>query len=256
MDNYNRMNYGNSYTNRNAYKNRNTETNRNIDTNRNLYTNRNERTTGSENRMENITSEAYQSYRRSHGFGSENERNTEMQMARENERNTGMQMTGENERNTGMQMTRENERNTGMQMSGENVDYTKDYGPMPLVANIDEATKTNKAFRSALWTGNNLQLTLMSLGIGEDIGVEMHPDVDQFIRVEQGQGMVQMGESKDNLNKRQFVYDEFAFIVPAGTWHNLVNTGKGPLKVYSIYAPPQHPRGTVHMTKEDAMHED
>ncbi|PLR95277.1 cupin domain-containing protein [Bacillus sp. T33-2] len=129
----------------------------------------------------------------------------------------------------------------------------KDYGPNPFVVNINEATKQNNTFRTALWTGSHLQVTLMSLKIGEDIGLEMHPNLDQFLRVEQGQGIVQMGKRKDNLNFVRKVYDDSAIMVPAGTWHNVTNTGNIPLKLYSIYAPPQHPFGTVHITKEDAL---
>ncbi|WP_186429741.1 cupin domain-containing protein [Clostridium sp. BSD9I1] len=128
----------------------------------------------------------------------------------------------------------------------------KDYGPKPFVINIEEATKQNDNFRTALWTGTHLQLTLMSIDVGGEIGLEMHPDLDQFIRIEEGQGIVKMGSRKDNLNFQARVYDDFAFIIPAGTWHNLINTGNKPIKLYSIYAPPQHPRGTVHETKADA----
>ncbi len=125
----------------------------------------------------------------------------------------------------------------------------KDYGPNPFVVNIDEATRQNNTFRTALWTGNHLQLTLMSINAGEDIGLEMHPNVDQFIRIEEGRGLVKMGDSKDRLDFQANVCDDYAFIIPAGKWHNLINTGNVPLKVYSIYAPPQHPHGTVHATK-------
>lgn len=128
----------------------------------------------------------------------------------------------------------------------------KDYGPNPFVVNIEEATKQNNYFRIALWTGNYLQLTLMSIKVGEDIGLEMHPNLDQFIRIEQGQGLVKMGDRKDRLDFQANVRDDYAFIIPAGKWHNLINTGNKPLKLYSIYAPPQHPYGTVHKTKEDA----
>lgn len=124
-----------------------------------------------------------------------------------------------------------------------------DYGPSPFVVNIEKATKQNDAFRTALWTGNHLQLTLMSINVGEDIGLEIHPTVDQFLRIEEGQGLVRMGDRKDKLDFQEKVYDGFAIIVPAGTWHNVINTGDKPLKLYSIYAPPQHPRGTVHQTK-------
>ncbi|ENK0557851.1 cupin domain-containing protein [Clostridium sporogenes] len=128
----------------------------------------------------------------------------------------------------------------------------KDYGPQPFVVNIEEATKQNDTFRTALWTGKHLQVTLMSINVGDDIGLEMHPNVDQFIRVEEGQGLVKMGSNKDRPNFQAEVYDDFAIMIPAGTWHNIINTGNKPLKVYSIYAPPQHPRGTVHETKADA----
>lgn len=129
----------------------------------------------------------------------------------------------------------------------------EDNGPNPYVVNINEATKQNNTYRTALWTGTHLQVTLMSLNVGEGIGLEMHPDVDQFLRVEQGQGIVQMGSSKDQLTFERNVVDDTAIMIPAGTWHNLTNTGNVPLKLYSIYAPPNHPFGTVHVTKEDAM---
>ncbi|MGA9288596.1 MAG: cupin domain-containing protein [Anaerobacillus sp.] len=129
----------------------------------------------------------------------------------------------------------------------------KDYGAEPFVVNINEAAKKNNTYRTALWTGTHLQVTLMSLNVGEDIGLEMHPNVDQFLRIEQGQGIVQMGKSKDHLHFERNVYDDSAIMIPAGTWHNVINTGNIPLKLYSIYAPPNHPFGTVHVTKADAM---
>ena len=125
----------------------------------------------------------------------------------------------------------------------------KDYGPEPFAVNIEEAAEQNNTFRTALWTGRHLQLTLMSIKVGEDIGLEIHPNIDQFIRIEEGQGIVKMGERKDRLDFQKKVCDGFAFFIPAGTWHNLINTGNKPIKLYSIYAPPQHPKGTVHETK-------
>jgi len=97
-----------------------------------------------------------------------------------------------------------------------------------------------------------MQLTLMSLAPGEDIGLEIHPDVDQFLRIEEGQGMVRMGSDKNADEYVIKVDDNYAFIVPANTWHNVINTGKTPMKLYSIYAPPHHPHGTVHKTKADS----
>ena len=127
-----------------------------------------------------------------------------------------------------------------------------DYGPEPFVVNISDLTEQNDTFRTALWTGDHLQLTLMSIDVNDDIGLESHPNVDQFLRVEDGEGIVLMGDEKDNLDFQERVYEDSAIIIPAGKWHNIINTGDTPLKVYSIYAPPQHPRGTVHETKQDA----
>lgn len=127
-----------------------------------------------------------------------------------------------------------------------------DYGPAPFSVNINQATRQNTNFRTALWTGTHLQLTLMSLNVGEDIGLEAHPNLDQFIRIEQGQGLAMMGDRMDRMDFQANVEDDFIIIIPAGKWHNLMNTGNIPLKLYSIYAPPQHPHGTVHVTKADA----
>jgi len=124
-----------------------------------------------------------------------------------------------------------------------------DYGPNPFVIDINKATLANDTFRTALWTGKHLQLTLMSIPVGEDIGLEVHPNVDQFLRIEGGNGVTMMGSSRDNLTFQQPVYNDSAIFIPAGTWHNVINTGSSPLKLYSIYAPPNHPYGTIHQTK-------
>jgi mannose-6-phosphate isomerase-like protein (cupin superfamily) len=117
------------------------------------------------------------------------------------------------------------------------------------VLDINKATLHNDNFRCVLWTGQHLQATLMKIGVGEDIGLEVHPHVDQFLRIEEGQALVLMGTSADRLNYRQPAFDDFAIFVPAGTWHNVINTGRTPLKLYSIYSPPNHPKGAVHATK-------
>ncbi len=129
----------------------------------------------------------------------------------------------------------------------------KDYGSKPFVVNIEKVTKQNNTYRTALWTGKNLQVTVMSINVGEDIGLEVHPTTDQFIRIEEGQGLVQMGDSKDKLDFEEKAYDDYAIMIPAGKWHNVTNTGNKPLKIYVIYAPPEHPYGTVHETKAIAM---
>ncbi len=129
----------------------------------------------------------------------------------------------------------------------------KDYGPDPFTINLQRAAEQNNTYRTALWTGDHLQLTLMSINPGEDVGLELHPDTDQFFMLAEGKGYVVMGPEKNNLNYKKTVYKNYAFIIPAGTWHNFVNTGSKPAKLFSIYAPPNHPFGTVHNTKEDAQ---
>lgn len=132
----------------------------------------------------------------------------------------------------------------------------RDQGGEPFVVDINQATKQNRTFRTALWTGKHLQVTVMSIDIGDDIGLEMHPDTDQFLRIEQGRGLVRMGKRKDQLDFEKTVKDDDAIMVPAGTWHNVINIGDVPLKIYSIYAPSEHPFGTVHKTKRDALEDE
>lgn len=134
---------------------------------------------------------------------------------------------------------------------------TNDYGPHPFTIDIEEATENNQLFRTTLWTGDYLQLALMSILPGDAIGLEVHDTIDQFVRIEEGRGMLIMGDTKDTPNFQQVVSDNTAFIIPAGKWHNLINIGRVPLKLYTLYAPPEHPFGTVHTTKEeaDAAHE-
>nr|WP_068673589.1 cupin domain-containing protein [Oceanobacillus sp. Castelsardo] len=132
----------------------------------------------------------------------------------------------------------------------------KDHGKQPFTLDIEEATKENDTFRTAIWTGEHLQVTLMSIPVGEDIGLEIHQTTDQFLRLEDGEGVVQMGKRKDRLDYNVKVSDDDAIMVPAGFWHNIVNTGNEPLKLYSIYAPPEHRFGTVHQTKEEAIHDE
>ena len=132
----------------------------------------------------------------------------------------------------------------------------RDYGCEPFIFNINHATCMNENFRTTLWTGQDLQLTLMSIPVSCDIGVEMHGDVDQFIRIERGRAVVYMGNCRNNLQEMACVNENYAILIPAGTWHNIVNVGNRPLKLYSLYAPPKHRFGTVHRTKADASHEE
>ena len=130
----------------------------------------------------------------------------------------------------------------------------RDYGPEPFIFNINHATNMNQNFRTTLWTGQDLQLTLMSIPVHCDIGAEMHDDVDQFICSESGSAKIYMGCCPNGLREVGCANEQDAVIIPAGTWHNIVNAGSCPLKLCSIYAPPQHPCGTVHKTKADAEH--
>lgn len=127
-----------------------------------------------------------------------------------------------------------------------------DHGPQPYVLDIEEATVENTSFRSTLWTGSRLQLTVMSIPPGGDIGLEVHDDHDQFLRVEQGTGRVQMGPSEQEVTFTAEVQADWAVFVPAGTWHNIVNSGSDDLRLYTLYGPPDHLPGTLHPTQRDA----
>ena len=111
---------------------------------------------------------------------------------------------------------------------------------------IGDSAKANSAFRRVEFTGNNMQLVLMTLKPGEEIGEEVHDTVSQFLRIEEGSGELTLGEQTHEMKQ------ESAVVVPEGTKHNLVNTGEVDMHLYSIYSPPQHPDGTVHETKEEA----
>lgn len=130
---------------------------------------------------------------------------------------------------------------------------TNDYGGQPYVVNIEELTLQNDNFRVAKWTGSNMQMTVMSIPAGGEVGLEVHHDHDQFLRVEQGTAKVVMGPAEDNLNFEEAAEDDFVILVPAGSWHNIINTGDTDLKIYSLYAPSEHPKGTIHKTYEEAM---
>lgn len=126
-----------------------------------------------------------------------------------------------------------------------------DFGPNPYVVDVEKLTVENETFRTAAWTGKNLQMTVMAIQPGDDIGLEVHEDHDQFLRIEQGEARVEMGPSETELEAWS-AKDDDAIFVPAGVWHNLINTGIEPLKLYSIYAPAEHPHGTVHVDKAEA----
>lgn len=118
--------------------------------------------------------------------------------------------------------------------------------------NIELASLDNDTFRTVLHTGTQQQLVVMCLQPDEEIGLEVHGRIDQFIRVEQGLARVTLGPSRDQIEQDLELSEDDAVIIPAGTWHNVINAGAHPLRLYTIYSPPEHADGTVHATKADA----
>ena len=131
-----------------------------------------------------------------------------------------------------------------------------DPGPLPNAFDIATATVENEAYRRVAWTGKYLQVTLMSIPVGESIGLELHPETDQFLRLEAGRGRCVMGPSQDQLDFEQDVEDDWSIQVPAGVWHDVVNTGDEPLRLYAIYAPVHHAQGIVQTTAQDAQRDE
>lgn len=128
----------------------------------------------------------------------------------------------------------------------------KDIGPQPQSFDLELATCDNENYRTVAWSGKYLQLTLMSLPVGAGIGLEAHPETDQFLRLDAGRGRVEMGPSKDQLTFVKDVSDGWCVLVPAGTWHNITNIGEQPMRLYAIYAPAHHKPGRIHETAEDS----
>jgi mannose-6-phosphate isomerase-like protein (cupin superfamily) len=120
------------------------------------------------------------------------------------------------------------------------------------IGDIEALTLDNQNFRTVVHTGGHTQLTLMRLLPGEEIGWESHGHLDQFLRIEEGTGELDLGATEDAVDETHPVEDDWAMIIPAGTWHNVRNVGAGELKLYSLYSPPEHPDGTVHRTKAEA----
>ena len=127
-----------------------------------------------------------------------------------------------------------------------------DIGPRPNAFDIETATRENSTYRTVVWTGAHLQVTLMSIPPGSSVGLEAHPDTDQFLRLDAGRGRVTMGPSEDDLSFVQEVADGWCVTVPAGTWHDIVNIGETDMRLYAIYAPVHHAAGIVQQTAEDA----
>lgn len=127
-----------------------------------------------------------------------------------------------------------------------------DNGPEPNAFDIETATRENAAYRRVAWTGKHLQVTLMSIPPGESIGLEVHPDTDQFLRLDQGSGRCVMGPAEDDLPFQQDVGDGWSIQVPAGVWHDVINTGEQDMRLYAVYAPVHHAAGIVQETAEEA----
>jgi len=127
-----------------------------------------------------------------------------------------------------------------------------DTGPQPQSFDLEQATRENSTYRTVAWSGRYLQVTLMSIPVGSDIGLEAHPETDQFLRLDAGRGRVQMGTSRDQLTFDKQVSDGWCVLIPAGTWHNVTNIGKEPMQLYAIYAPAHHKPGKIHRTASDA----
>lgn len=127
-----------------------------------------------------------------------------------------------------------------------------DNGPKPNAFDIETATTENTTYRTVAWTGKYLQVTLMSIPAGESIGLETHPETDQFLRIDAGRGRCVMGPSQDDLSFTQEVSDGWSIQVPAGTWHDIINTGDEPLRLYTVYAPVHHAQGIVQATAAQA----
>ncbi|SRR5690625_70 len=127
-----------------------------------------------------------------------------------------------------------------------------DNGPNPNAFDIETATRQNDNYRTVAWTGKYFQVTLMSIPVGESIGLEVHPNTDQFLRLDAGQGRCVMGPTRDELNFTQEVTDGWSIQVPAGTWHDVINTGDEPMRLYAIYAPVHHAPGLTQATSVDA----
>ncbi len=130
-----------------------------------------------------------------------------------------------------------------------NTDCSDEHGGEVYSLSVFRTACKNRSFRENVWTGDHLQLTVMSIDRGDDIGVEVHNDTDQYIRVESGCAVALVGTSADNLSQKYRLSSGDAIFIPACTWHNIVNSGRGTLKLSSIYAPPHHPRCTVQKNK-------
>lgn len=136
----------------------------------------------------------------------------------------------------------------------DDLNRQKNWKAEPYVENVLQRAVRNTNYRTEIWTGCYAQMTLMCIPVCSDIGLEIHEDTDQLIRIEQGMGLVKMGSCKERPDFQRKVCKGDVIFVPAGTWHNVINIAREPLKVSAIYAPPHHPVGTVQRTKEEGFY--
>jgi mannose-6-phosphate isomerase-like protein (cupin superfamily) len=138
--------------------------------------------------------------------------------------------------------------NTKIEKKGEMM--LSDHIKEPYITNLKDLCNQNENYRTAIWTSNRCQCTLMTIPVGSDIGIEIHRAHDQIIYIESGNGTAELGDAEDNLTETQ-VNENDCIFVPKETWHNIKNSGNTPLKLFSIYAPVMHKANTVHKTKAD-----
>ncbi len=125
-----------------------------------------------------------------------------------------------------------------------------DLGPTPSIINIEKRTEENNNYKKALWTGNNIQLILMCIPVGENTGIKTNPNTEQFIKIEEGKALVELGPDINNLSVRKEINSNYALIIPVGTYYNITNISNEPVKLYYIDSPPNHKKGTINITKQ------
>jgi mannose-6-phosphate isomerase-like protein (cupin superfamily) len=124
------------------------------------------------------------------------------------------------------------------------------------IINVKKTSCLNNFFRKEIWTGEHSQITVMSIPAGGEIGLEFHDNLDQVLVIEYGIASVYTGKTKNSVSFNGCANEQCAIVIPAGTFHNIINEQTCPLKLFSIYAPPKHPIGTIHKTKFESDLED
>lgn len=131
--------------------------------------------------------------------------------------------------------------------------YIKDYGPEQIIIPIDKLSRINTNYRASIWTGEHMQATLMRINPNDDVGVEIHENLEQLLFITSGVAEVYYGKTEKQLSFEGYAEVGDMITVPAGTWHNIKNASQSPLKMYSVYAPVKHAYGTIQKTKSDAV---